>query len=235
MEFQNLLRVNPEKEEFVTVAGKTYACYAIRTPLITAGTDIQEIVVRYAMPHLKEGDILLVSEKMLACAQGKAKALEEIHPGFWAKTLSRHVQKTPYGIGLAIPETMECAIRECGICRILLAAAGGALGRLFHQKGWFYRIAGFKAAAVDGPCSFTIPPYNHYVVPAPDHPERVAGELKQLTGHTVLIIDCNDIGGKILGYSDTKEKEQIYLEILKQNPLGQSTEQTPLGIIRLIS
>lgn len=225
--------VNPEKSEFISCRGKAYACYAIPTELVTAETDLDRYFLRYAAPHLQpETDTLLVSEKMLACAQGKAMPLEDIHAGWLARFLCRFVQKTGYGIGLAMPETMECALRECGICRILLAAAAGAVGRLFRRKGWFYRVAGYKAAAVDGPCKFTIPPYDHCVVPAPDMPDDWARRIARLLGTPVLVIDCNDIGGRILGASSPELDQGFYLELLKQNPLGQSLEQTPIGILR---
>lgn len=86
---------------------------------------------------------------------------------------------------------------------------------------------------MDGPCSFTLPPYDHYVVPAPDQPNETAAKLsKVLDGALVLIIDLNDIGGRILGSSDPNADLDLYLEVLRQNPLGQSREQTPMGVIR---
>ncbi len=228
----HFLTVNPEKEEFITVDGQTFGCYGILTELVTEQTDLTAFLLQYAAPLLKEGDILLLSEKMVACAQGKAKPMEKIHPGKLARFLCRYVRKTDYGIGLSIPETMQCALDECGVFRILLASAVGAAGRILGKKGWFYRVAGYKAAAVDGPCEFTIPPYDHCVVPAPNHPGKTARKLARTLGCTVLIIDCNDIGGRILGCSDRKLDRSLLLRVLAQNPLGQSREQTPIGILR---
>ena len=162
------LIVNPEKEEFVEVRGKRFACYAIPTDLITENDDLEEVARWYGKPLMQPGDILILSEKMVACTQGKAKPMDAIKPGRLARFLCKFVRKTDYGIGLAMPETMQCALNECGTFRILVASAVGAVGKLFRQKGWFYKVAGYKASAVDGPCSFTLPPYDHYVVPAPD-------------------------------------------------------------------
>ncbi len=227
------LVVNPEKEEFVQVQDKRFACYAIPTDLVTEKDNLDEVVLWYAKPLLQPGDILILSEKMVACTQGKAKPIDDIKPGRLAKFLCRFVRKTDYGIGLAMPETMQCALNECGVPRILFASVVGAIGKLFRQKGWFYRVAGYKAAAVDGPCEFTLPPYNHYVVPAPDKPNETAAHLSTLLNNeTVFIIDLNDIGGKILGSSDPNADLDLYLQVLRQNPLGQSTEQTPMGVIR---
>ena len=90
--------------------------------------------------------------------------MKDIHPRPLARFLCKFVLKTPYGIGLGIPETMEMALQECGTPKILFAAAVSAVGKLFHKRGWFYKIAGYKARSIDGPCDYTLPPYNEYVV-----------------------------------------------------------------------
>ena len=59
--------------------------------------------------------------------------MKDIHPRRLAVLLSRFVTKTPHGIGLGIPETMEMALRGCGTLRILFAAFIGAIGKLFPQ------------------------------------------------------------------------------------------------------
>src|SRR3546814_11545686 len=74
------------------------------------------------------------------------------------------------------------ALRECGVPRILFAAAVSAVTKAFGRKGDFYRIAGDKARAIDGPTSGTIPPYNKAVVLGPERPREVARHLKALLG-----------------------------------------------------
>ena len=107
------------------------------------------------------------------------------------------------------------------------------VGKLLGKRGWFYEVAGYKASSIDGPCHYTLPPYNRYVVLGPENPEKVASELSEmLEGTPVLIVDINDLGGTILGSSLGEETEAYYLQFLKDNPLGQSKEQTPMGIIR---
>ena len=56
--------------------------------------------------------------------------------------------------------------------------------------------------------------------------------VSKILGCTVLIIDCNDIGGRILASSHRKLNRSFFLRVLTQNPLGQSREQTPIGILR---
>ena len=116
---------------------------------------------------MRAGDILFVTEKIVAITQGRSYPLEAIRPRRLAVFLARFVTKTPYGIGLGMPETMEMALRECGTPRILFAAGVSAVTKLFGRRGDFYRIAGDKARAIDGPTSGTIPPYNKAVVLGP--------------------------------------------------------------------
>ena len=105
-------------------------------------------------------------------------------------------------------------------------------GKFVRQRGWFYIVAGRKAASIDGPCPNTIPPYNQCVVLGPDDPEKVSRDIAGRLGFPVLIVDLNDLGGNILAASDSALDRGQMLRILQDNPLGQSGEQTPMGIIR---
>ena len=226
------LRVNPGKKEIVESSSGNYFCYAIKTKLVTCEDKLADVIETYAKPHLQAGDVLFISEKMVACTQGRALPLADIKPGFFARLLSRFVMKTPAGIGLGMPETMQCAIDECGLFRILLASVAGAFAKLFRRRGWFYAVAGYRAACIDGPCDYTLPPYNEYVVLAPAEPDKTARDIADmLDGVTVLIIDVNDLSGEILGASEQIDRAEI-IKLLRQNPLGQSTESTPMGILR---
>lgn len=226
-------KINEGKQCKIVCGGKEYYRWAIRTPVISREDDLIQVVGQYAAPYLKPEDILFLSEKMVATTQGRAIPLEEIHPRPLARFLCKFVRKTPYGIGLAMPETMEMALRECGTIRILIAAAVSAVGKLFGRRGWFYVIAGEKAAAIDGPCEYTLPPLNKAVVLAPHSPDEVAQLLsKAFGGQQILIVDINDLGGKILGAYPPSLDREFYAAVLKDNPLGQSDQRTPMGIIR---
>ena len=182
---------------------------------------------------LQPGDVLFISEKCVACTQKRAIPMEEIHPRKLAYTLSKYVTKTPHGIGLGMPETMEYALRECGTLRILFAAFVSVIGKkVFRKKGWFYKVAGYKARSIDGPCHNTIPPYNHYVVLGPVNPDQVARDIKARIGFETCIVAINDLEGQILGVSSKALDKHLYARILKDNPLGQDDQQTPMGIIR---
>ena len=176
--------------------------------------------------------MLFISEKCVACTQQRAIFMKDIKPRRLAVILSHFVTKTPHGIGLGIPETMECALRECGTFRILLAAFCSLIGKLFGQRGWFYIVAGPKARGIDGPTHGTIPPYDHYVVLTPDDPMGSSKRLCQALGYPVAIVDINDLGANILGFSEKQPSMDWLARALGDNPLGQGEECTPMGILR---
>lgn len=226
------MNANENKKLDITVNGVTYTRQPIKTCLIEKDHDIAKVIHDYTKDHTEKDDIIFVSEKAVAITQERALPLKSIKPRKLAYTLSNYVTKTPAGIGLGMPETMEMALRECGVPRILFAAACGAVGKVFRIKGIFYIVAGRKAASIDGPTANTIPPYNQYVVLGPKNPDVVAREIATLTGTKVAIVDINDLGGVILGISHKDMDRQHIAAVLKDNPLGQSREQTPVGIIR---
>ncbi len=229
------LRPNEGKQASITIDGCTYLRLPITTHLITKDDDILDVVEKYGKPLLQEGDILFVSEKIVACSQGRAIPLKDIKPRKLAYTLSKYVTKTPHGIGLGMPETMEYALRESGVLRILFAAFCSVIGKkIFKKKGWFYSVAGYKARAIDGPCHNTIPPYNQYVVLSPAKPNLVAQQMAQRIGHAACVVDINDLEGQILGVSNKSMDKNLLVRILKDNPLGQDDQQTPMGIIRKV-
>ena len=226
------MQANENKNLVIEVEGNEYERYPIKTHVITDADDICDVCEKYAKDVMEEGDILFISEKCVACTQKRAIPMDEIKPRPLAKLLCKFVYKSPYGIGLSIPQTMEMALRECGTLKILYAAFFSALGKLVGKRGIFYDIAGNKAKSIDGPCDCTIPPYNHCVVLGPVNPDKVAREIKERIGFDTIIVDINDLDGEILGISDDSISRELYAKVLKDNPLGQSRQQTPMGIIR---
>jgi F420-0:gamma-glutamyl ligase-like protein len=204
----------------------------IRTHLVTSKDSLVALVRRYAFPHLRPGDVLFLSERMVAITQGRAIPIDAIQPSPLAERLSRHVTKTPAGIGVGSPWTMELALNEVGRVRILLAAAVAALTRPLRVRGLFYRIAGQRVASIDGPCPNTLPPYNRCATLGPDHPNAVARRVAVELGCPVVIVDANDFGVVVLGRSDRAISERWARRVFADNPLGQSRQQTPIAIVR---
>lgn len=221
------------KHPEVSIDGRNYLRIPIKTHVIMKEDHLLDVIKTYTSEHINPGDLLFVTEKIVAITQGRAIPLKDIKPRPLAITLSNYVTKTPAGIGLGMPETMEMALKECGTLRILMAAAASAITKPFGKKGVFYDVAGYKATSIDGPTPNTLPPYNQYVVLGPDQPDKVAKNISEFLGDIkVAIVDINDLSGVVLGVSHNSIDKNLIVKILKDNPLGQDHEQTPLGIIR---
>jgi F420-0:gamma-glutamyl ligase-like protein len=228
------LKPNKGKELVIEVSGKKYARLPIKTRVIGENDNIAEVAQEYVKPYLKKNDLLFISERIVAISQGRAFKIKDIKPSRLANFLVKFVHKSPYGIGLGSPWTMELAIKEAGILRILLAAIVAAVTKPLGVKGLFYKAAGKNINAIDGPCSYTLPPYNEYAKLGPKDPEKTARAIKQILGCEVVIIDANDLGVAVLGKSDEDMPDKFCQEVFSDNPLGQSGEQTPLCLVREI-
>ncbi|MFH1099192.1 MAG: HD domain-containing protein [Candidatus Uhrbacteria bacterium] len=205
--------------------------YPVRTHVITKQDQLIEVIKKYVVPHLHPDDTLVISERIVAITQGRAFPIAEIKPSRWAHLLVRFVHKSPYGIGLGSPWTMELAIREAGLPRILLAALLAALTKPFGIRGVFYKIVGNNINAIDGPCDYTLPPFNQYAKLGPKDPNLAAANLARRIGVDVAIIDANDLGVNVLGVSEGVNRRFV-AAAFHDNPLGQSREQTPMAIVR---
>ncbi|MEE4276056.1 MAG: asparagine synthase-related protein, partial [Thermoleophilia bacterium] len=168
---------NATKHLFACVRGRVYARLPVKTDLVGRGDDLEALFRRQVLPHVRPGDLVAIAEKPVATSQGRSWALDEIHPGRLARVLSKAVTRTPHGIGLGIPETMQLAIDEAGAPRILAATAAAAAGRLVRRRGWFYAIAGPSVEAIDGPTPYTLPPHNTHAKLGPAEPDAVAERL----------------------------------------------------------
>lgn len=228
------LASNPGKNLNIEVDGAMYARLPVKTHVITERDDILVIVSKYAAPHLRNGDILFVSERIVAITQGRAFPIKDIVPSRLAKLLVRFVHKSPYGIGLGSPWTMELALREAGAARILFAAFCSAITKPFGMRGVFYQVVGKNINAIDGPCDYTLPPYNEYAKLGPAEPDKVAKEIKEKIGNEVVIIDANDLGVAAMGKSSKNITDDFCKKVFRDNPLGQSKEQTPLCVVRRV-
>lgn len=229
-----ILAPNLNKQLNIIVEGITYSRFPVKTHVVKIGDDLAGILKQYVEPHLQDGDMIFMSEKIVAISQGRSYPIADIKPSKLAVYLSERVHKSPHGIGLGSPWTMQLALKEAGYLRIFLAIIAHFVGKVFGIKGAFYYVAGRKIAAIDGPCDYTLPPYNKYAKLGPAKPNKVARELKEKIGHEVVIIDANDLGVNILGRSDKKMSKDMLAAIFKDNPLGQTNEQTPLCIVRKI-
>ena len=228
---------NDEKHLFAVANGTVYARLPLHTDLVARGDDLDLVMERHVVPHVKPGDLVVMAEKPIAASQGRSYALDEIHPTKLAKVLSKAVTKTPHGIGLGIPETMQLAIDEAGAPRIVAAAAVSAAGKVVGKRGLFYKVAGADVEAIDGPTWNTLPPHNTHAKLGPADPDGVAAHLANVLSEAAggrvefVVIDANDLTAAVLGASPGADRA-LAKRLMRDNPLGQGHEQTPVCVLR---
>lgn len=247
-------RPNADKQ-LVTPDGR-WARYPLRVDLVGRGDDVAALassrVARFfrrladappaaVAPVAGNRWYLYCSEKAVAIAQGRSYFTWEIRPTWWARRLSRFVVRTPYGIGLGDPTTMQLAIQEVGLPRILVASAVSAAGKAVGKRGLFYRVTGPQVAAIDGPTQYSAYPANVSAKLAPADPSGVAAQISAAVRAAVpaeaaerfggtVVIDANDLGRTVLG-QDTDRPDSPLAAAFADNPLGQGREQTPFAVV----
>ncbi|MGH9271901.1 MAG: hypothetical protein ACRDZ2_11565, partial [Ilumatobacteraceae bacterium] len=153
-----------------------------------------------------------------------------IQPGRLAHLLARHVHPRTGSRGLSVPQKMQYVIDQVGRVRVIAAAAVSAVTRPFGWRGAFYRVAGPVARDLDG----GRPPYEHLLFPPLDEPTAhgIADDLEHRLGVAVAIVDLNDYGGTIRATSRSALDEETLMRLLHDNPLGQRSTGTPIGVLR---
>jgi F420-0:gamma-glutamyl ligase len=228
-------KANPNKNVLIDVQGKSFARNAIKTHFVKPKEDYIEIIKQYGSPIYQKGDILSISEKIIALCQDRIVYKSNIKLSFWAKFLSKFVKITPAGEAVGNPYKMQLAIESAGLIRILFAAACAAVTKLFGIKGVFYKIAGNGIAGIDGFCDDAFEDYLEMGIFNPENPDGVCEEIKENLGVECMIVDANDLNVEILGKSSEIQYDVENLKaMIKDNPSGQANQQTPLILIREI-
>lgn len=227
------LQPNPGKKLIVEVGREKWARYLAKTHFINTKDSLENILEKYVLPCLKKGDIVVLGQKIISILQKRIVYKKNLKVGFWAKFLSKFAKKTPYGFAVGNPLKMQVAINAAGLPRILFAGIIGAISKIFGISGNFYRIVGHQISQIDGFYGEAFPQYTEIGILGPKNCNELCQELKNKSGFDFLIADINDLGGNILGRNkELKGKEKLILEILKDNPAGQSNQQTPILILR---
>ena len=228
---------NKGKSLETTTQGVTYERLPIKTRLINFGDDLFELLAEYVEPHLKRGDLLFISEKIVCITQGRILLTKEVTTGWLARFLSTRVRNhagTPKfrGLGHGTAPAMQLLIEEAGYLRTLFAAAVSAVTRPLGIKGAFYFLVGKQAKSIDCPMSWTLAPYTEYAKMAPLAPNHAAEQIKKRFGVETVIVDANYRGAFSLGKTSRAITEKFIQEVLHDNPAGQDSEMTPFMLIR---
>lgn len=224
---------NPNKSVQIQVGDKAYLRHAVRTHFITQGENYIEIIGKYISPIYKQGDILFLGEKVIALCQNRVCHAKDIKISRWARFLSRFASSNSHGIGVDNPYKMQLAIDFAGLPRVIFAAICAGIGKIFGKRGLFYSIVGKGVSGIDGFYGKAFDYYRDKGILLPENPDGVCSEIKNKLGIDCVLVDANDLGIELLGKShDISYPDDILKSMIRDNPAGQSNQQTPMILVR---
>lgn len=224
---------NDKKNVEIDVNGTIYMRHAIKTHFVQVGESYIDVIQKYVSPIYEEGDIISISEKIIALCQNRVIKREDLKVGFLAKFLSRFASHPTTGIGVGEAIKMQYAINKVGRLKCIYAAAASAVTKLFGKRGVFYKIVGQEVSGLDGFYPDVWKEYGDIGIEMPADPTGTCNEIYEKLGIKAMIVDANDLGQEILGKSDAiTESEDELLGMIKDNPAGQGKQTTPIILIR---
>ncbi len=217
------------------IDGQNFERILIKTHLIKFGENLQTIINQYIPSIYKEGDILVISEKVVSVCQNNVRHISDVKVSLLAKLITKFVKKYPNDIGFSLPAKMQVAIDIAGYPRMILAIIIGGTLKLFGMPGYFWKIAGNRVSEIDGFNPDAMYPYTEYAILPPKYPKEICNNIEKNLRIKTIIIDGNNINTEIIAKSDGVNPENKTLrEILIDNPMGQDNELTPFVLIRKI-
>ncbi|MGB9637811.1 MAG: hypothetical protein ACPL1F_00730 [bacterium] len=259
-ELENLFKSfyhNQEKEEIKILdkSDELKQIYCLKTPIITH-FDTEEKLADLIIDGIKllkdkkiSGKILIaIAESLVAIIQNRAFSIYSINTNFLSELFNHYFNEDS---SLSSSYALTKVIQEIGFIRFYVSIIAGMLGKIFKKSGWFYVLAGRKAAAVDD-AGGTIRPYDKYVVLAPKDADLWAinfknkllqklqindlknndlnNDLKNID-LDVFVVDANDLGKVDILGTTNKNINNFVIQNLKNNPQGNDDQQTPIVFI----
>ena len=164
---------NGSKNVEIETSTGIYLRHAIQTHFVEIGEDYIELVNRYVKPLYEEGDLLSISEKIIALCQKRVVYRKDMKISWLAKFLSRFaIQHNSAGIGVGEVCKMQFAIDECGAWKVLWAAICAGFGKLVGKHGIFYDMVGMEVTGLDGFYPDVFPVYGDYGIRIPENPSE---------------------------------------------------------------
>lgn len=144
-------------------------------PEIAEGASLGELIATRA--ELREGDVVVVSQKVVSKAEGRIRRLSAVIPGAEARRLAAMVGKEPALVELILAESRE-----------VLRAVDGALIAETHH-GFVCANAGIDSSNLPEPGTVSLLPED------PDaSARRIRAEIRAATGVTVGAIVSDSFG-----------------------------------------
>ena len=208
---------------------------AVRKPLnaglLKEDTDPETLIK--AVHELHPDAIITLASSVLTIMQGTLLWAGTFKPCWLARTLGPFTEhaKGPlihfYTYPIVADWKLQAYLELSGTIPVLFGTLIAAIGKLFGQSGWFYRVIGPVAKAVD---SDKIAPYDSCLVPGPLNAKVFTA---QLCGQNIpfAIVDVNSVfGAEVVECCKGLDKRWIE-GALSDNPAGNDESMTPIVLL----
>ena len=196
---------NGSKNVEIETSTGVYLRHAIQTHFVEIGEDYIELVNRYVKPLYEEGDLLSISEKIIALCQKRVVYRKDMKISWLAKFLSRFaIQHNSAGIGVGECARCSSPSTSAGVEGPLWAAICAGFGKLVGKHGIFYDMVGMEVTGLD---YFLSPMCSPSTATTASVFRKILGackrnEIYEKTGVRAMIVDANDFTRDILGKGD---------------------------------
>ncbi|MFQ5710707.1 MAG: coenzyme F420-0:L-glutamate ligase [Candidatus Geothermarchaeales archaeon] len=215
-------------------------------PMVKEGDDVAQMICRAAEAQgtpLQDGDILVVTHKIVSKTEGRVVNLKDVEPSPFAQTLAQQSGRRP--------EVLELVLREAQL--IIKMRKGTTITKT--KQGWICANSGVDVSNVSGGDAVALLPEN-----SDRSAQIIRKRIRELTGRDVAVIISDTTGrplrrGQIdvaIGVAgiepilDLRRKRDLFGYTLKVKQtaivdeiasaaelvIGQVREMTPAAIIR---
>jgi coenzyme F420-0:L-glutamate ligase/coenzyme F420-1:gamma-L-glutamate ligase len=143
---------------------------------VAAGDNVAALIAK-AAPWLQEGDIVVIAQKIVSKAEGRAVALAGVDPGKAAIELAGQTEKDPRFVQLVLDESEEVLRSRTGV--IIVST----------RQGFVCANAGIDASNVPGDETVLLLPED-----SDESARGIRAELKASTGATVGVVISDSFG-----------------------------------------
>jgi coenzyme F420-0:L-glutamate ligase/coenzyme F420-1:gamma-L-glutamate ligase len=144
-------------------------------PEIREGDRLGELIA--AAASVADGDVVVVSQKIVSKAEGRVRSLEHVEPGRRARALARKLDKDPALVQLILDESDTVVRAERGV---LITETRG---------GWVCANAGIDSSNVAGEGFVALLP-----VDSDSSARRIRAELRRASGQAPAVIVSDSFG-----------------------------------------
>jgi len=144
-------------------------------PEIRSGDPLGELLAAAACPE--DGDVLVVSQKVVSKAEGRVRRLADVRPGERALELAEQINKDPALVQLALDESLT----------VIRAVAGVLITET--SSGWICANAGIDASNVAEEGTVTLLPLD-----ADASARRLRAEVRDACGGSPAVVIADSFG-----------------------------------------